>query len=108
MRTVPDREACWSELGVRHRSSNRSNAGRTWSSSPSPKAVMPHLARASMKQHLAVVLLQLLDGTGYTLRRSPQPDGRIARSEEYTSELQSLMRISYAVFCLKKKHTRTP
>src|SRR3546814_2522236 len=32
------------------------------------------------------------------------------RSEEHTSELQSLMRISYAVFCLKKKnkHQRTP
>src|SRR3546814_2624435 len=29
------------------------------------------------------------------------------RSEEHTSELQSLMRISYAVFCLKKKKTRT-
>src|SRR3546814_6556232 len=29
--------------------------------------------------------------------------GRYARSEEHTSELQSLMRISYAVFCLKKK-----
>src|SRR3546814_7966241 len=35
-----------------------------------------------------------------------------ARSEEHTSELQSLMRISYAVFCLKKKkktaHNTTP
>src|SRR3546814_5581719 len=30
----------------------------------------------------------------------------IARSEEHTSELQSLMRISYAVFCLKKKKVR--
>src|SRR3546814_226960 len=30
-----------------------------------------------------------------------------ARSEEHTSELQSLMRISYAVFCLKKKKQRT-
>src|SRR3546814_2435368 len=30
-------------------------------------------------------------------------DEEIARSEEHTSELQSLMRISYAVFCLKKK-----
>src|SRR3546814_5456610 len=29
---------------------------------------------------------------------------RISRSEEHTSELQSLMRISYAVFCLKKKN----
>src|SRR3546814_5268702 len=35
--------------------------------------------------------------------------GQIAveRSEEHTSELQSLMRISYAVFCLKKKKKRT-
>src|SRR3546814_4024499 len=31
----------------------------------------------------------------------------IDRSEEHTSELQSLMRISYAVFCLKKKNTNT-
>src|SRR3546814_8302412 len=30
------------------------------------------------------------------------------RSEEHTSELQSLMRISYAVFCLKKKNKKTP
>src|SRR3546814_10105081 len=30
----------------------------------------------------------------------------LARSEEHTSELQSLMRISYAVFCLKKKKKR--
>src|SRR3546814_10063322 len=29
----------------------------------------------------------------------------VVRSEEHTSELQSLMRISYAVFCLKKKNT---
>src|SRR3546814_7447135 len=29
---------------------------------------------------------------------------RLSRSEEHTSELQSLMRISYAVFCLKKKN----
>src|SRR3546814_4702853 len=30
---------------------------------------------------------------------------QLGRSEEHTSELQSLMRISYAVFCLKKKNT---
>src|SRR3546814_5144537 len=33
--------------------------------------------------------------------------GLIPRSEEHTSELQSLMRISYAVFCLKKKNNHT-
>src|SRR3546814_4015678 len=32
-----------------------------------------------------------------------RPDLVVTRSEEHTSELQSLMRISYAVFCLKKK-----
>src|SRR3546814_2714384 len=32
--------------------------------------------------------------------------GRQPRSEEHTSELQSLMRISYAVFCLKKKNKK--
>src|SRR3546814_9901101 len=40
----------------------------------------------------------------------PRPLGNFshdARSEEHTSELQSLMRISYAVFCLKKKKKNT-
>src|SRR3546814_1837811 len=32
--------------------------------------------------------------------------GTLSRSEEHTSELQSLMRISYAVFCLKKKNNK--
>src|SRR3546814_8066640 len=39
-------------------------------------------------------------------RPLPPQDGR-GRSEEHTSELQSLMRISYAVFCLKKKNKKT-
>src|SRR3546814_20557833 len=41
----------------------------------------------------------LLDGLG----RQHAVARLFARSEEHTSELQSLMRISYAVFCLKKK-----
>src|SRR3546814_10793077 len=42
------------------------------------------------------------------LRLSPAPrHHRGGRSEEHTSELQSLMRISYAVFCLKKKNLST-
>src|SRR3546814_7414203 len=34
------------------------------------------------------------------------PETFVERSEEHTSELQSLMRISYAVFCLKKKNNK--
>src|SRR3546814_1352326 len=45
----------------------------------------------------------------FRLYRRRRPGGAVGRSEEHTSELQSLMRISYAVFCLKKnkqqKHT---
>src|SRR3546814_8326717 len=44
---------------------------------------------------------------GHGLRARPTGNGpQDPRSEEHTSELQSLMRISYAVFCLKKKHTK--
>src|SRR3546814_1483412 len=40
----------------------------------------------------------------YDLSRVDAPENhRLMRSEEHTSELQSLMRLSYAVFCLKKK-----
>src|SRR3546814_5230786 len=42
----------------------------------------------------------LLEGI---VRGGPRAAERSVRSEEHTSELQSLMRISYAVFCLKKK-----
>src|SRR3546814_7577164 len=38
-----------------------------------------------------------------SVRAASARSGLAARSEEHTSELQSLMRISYAVFCLKKK-----
>src|SRR3546814_1805065 len=43
---------------------------------------------------------------GHSVHNLPLMCGR--RSEEHTSELQSLMRISYAVFCLKKKKKQTP
>src|SRR3546814_7322971 len=41
-------------------------------------------------------------------REGPAADDRDGRSEEHTSELQSIMRKSYAVFCLKKKKTHRP
>src|SRR3546814_10630668 len=51
------------------------------------------------------VLLGLIDPVARRADEIPpqMTRGRERRSEEHTSELQSLMRISYAVFCLKKK-----
>src|SRR3546814_2831366 len=48
---------------------------------------------------------QILNGDAGQVHHHPFVVGEI-RSEEHTSELQSLMRISYAVFCLKKKNKR--
>src|SRR3546814_3361348 len=45
------------------------------------------------------------DGAAGDRRRRAPGDAALRRSEEHTSELQSLMRISYAVFCLKKKRS---
>src|SRR3546814_9289353 len=68
------------------------------------------------RQHLNAALPGNLQGTGFEhcISRASVTNGRefgqpkqaicaTHRSEEHTSELQSLMRISYAVFCLKKK-----
>src|SRR3546814_1535473 len=51
--------------------------------------------------------LSLSDAARTPYRRGGPPRRREARSEEHTSELQSLMRISYAVFCLKKKNKQS-
>src|SRR3546814_3071195 len=47
------------------------------------------------------------DNDGFQALDLPLEQVQEARSEEHTSELQSLMRISYAVFCLKKKKNNT-
>src|SRR3546814_4362376 len=48
----------------------------------------------------------ILDVAGFVAGEGPEI-AALGRSEEHTSELQSLMRISYAVFCLKKKNILT-
>src|SRR3546814_7801162 len=55
-------------------------------------------------------MLSLNCGSKLRARRSSgnsHDHSAVTRSEEHTSELQSLMRISYAVFCLKKKNKKT-
>src|SRR3546814_16324362 len=55
-------------------------------------------------QPLANTSVALLDRRGSVMAESAAGAAIGERSEEHTSELQSLMRISYAVFCLKKKN----
>src|SRR3546814_4142031 len=57
---------------------------------------------------MAIAFVALIANTSCLLLISKHREGgahmKASRSEEHTSELQSLMRISYAVFCLKKKN----
>src|SRR3546814_9543827 len=65
---------------------------------------------AATRSPSKVVDLGCGDGRSLDLFRRILPDAEwcgLDRSEEHTSELQSLMRLSYAVFCLKKKKKKT-
>src|SRR3546814_7133715 len=72
-----------------------------------------HPAGADLGEDMAAVDRYLVLGAGHDLEQMVRrvPEDIVAllaqRSEEHTSELQSLMRNSYAVFCLKKKNKET-
>src|SRR3546814_3454257 len=69
---------------------------------PGSRAADDHLRIAALRAHIDVVARQRQrEAFERTLAGIVEEDR--PRSEEHTSELQSLMRISYAVFCLKKK-----
>src|SRR3546814_10858561 len=60
---------------------------------------------AELRKHIDLKELLLFETTLVTHEPPKKFSKAIERSEEHTSELQSLMRNSYAVFCLKKKKT---
>src|SRR3546814_3610176 len=75
--------------------------GKTTTVPPSPSLTVPDLS---------IVVAPGVGEWSISAETITAPDGTaavIVRSEEHTSELQSLMRISYAVFCLKKKQNKT-
>src|SRR3546814_8194516 len=88
-------------------------AGREAAGRPGGEAAGIHPASANAPRNAAIRWLTAptrpsCQSAGRMARADPSPlrgrgYGGLARSEEHTSELQSLMRISYAVFCLKKK-----
>src|SRR3546814_2289475 len=59
--------------------------------------------RPGAGSNIATEMVSRADPDGYTIYMVVVTSAINQRSEEHTSELQSLMRISYAVFCLKKK-----
>src|SRR3546814_5054406 len=89
----------------------RSPAGMSrQNSSASPRSVptgRPH--RSAAHPPLAAYAPRDASQRSALLRAAclPASNSVLVRSEEHTSELQSLMRISYAVFCLKKKNNQS-
>src|SRR3546814_1896067 len=68
----------------------------------------PRLALDRLQHHRRGLLSDRRIDRPEVAERHLREAGHLRRSEEHTSELQSLMRISYAVFCLKKqKHKKT-
>src|SRR3546814_6617313 len=77
-----------------------------------PNALGPVIVAGTIDVAAAIILESTLSFLGLGFPPDTPTWGRLLfdakdylRSEEHTSELQSLMRISYAVFCLKKKKT---
>src|SRR3546814_2874605 len=91
----------YGHLGPSRQAAGKKRMRASWRNSPAHTRVcVEHEAR-----HYAAGRSAAVFATARQIRfRCIQVSrGRRVRSEEHTSELQSLMRISYAVFCLKKK-----
>src|SRR3546814_10461145 len=91
-----------------------SDAGKALTPEESPfvQAAMARVVKQprGQPQDLVGALLLLCSPAGdwITGQALNVDGGFLMRSEEHTSELQSLMRISYAVFCLQQKNTHRP
>src|SRR3546814_6831842 len=93
-------DVCSSDLGVLN-SSTRSSAGQRSVSETDIRVAATAMRLAASTMVSAVPSRR--DRRPVLWRSASSAAALVARSEEHTSELQSLMRISYAVFCLKKK-----
>src|SRR3546814_5667235 len=94
----------------------RFNAGVASADDRHALALVQRAVAVRAIRHAVITVLALARHVDFTPTRTRRQNNRLAfkhaaisqldRSEEHTSELQSLMRISYAVFCLKKKNTK--
>src|SRR3546814_2531285 len=108
------RSTVLSSCDVNEKDGPSTSSGRTDRSifSASPREPKPLRTLRSRRESYDVASLLFLTGrfTGFGRLNQKVHTAKLpsmARSEEHTSELQSLMRISYAVFCLKKKKRQT-
>src|SRR3546814_9529617 len=100
-------DVCSSDLAVRHTLIRASVGARSFTSSAASLPREPRLPARRNRRSWPHLIPTLPDRYPCAQRRKPMVMIRHGRSEEHTSELQSLMRISYAVFCLKKKNKHT-
>src|SRR3546814_7514717 len=111
-------DVCSSDLpsGVRQKLAAEAAPTRATCSRGSIRPGGGRLARARARRRLLRLdagrlaldrlLARLALLAAHRVQQQPRADRAGHRSEEHTSELQSLMRISYAVFCLKKHQTK--
>src|SRR3546814_4439205 len=93
-------DLAFGEFGLKAQEPNRVNAREI---EAARRAITRHMKRAGR------VWIRVFPDVPVTAKPTEvrMGKGKGSRSEEHTSELQSLMRISYAVFCLKKKTEQT-
>src|SRR3546814_3927885 len=99
-------DVCSSDLPLRERADKkrprRSGVSVTRRLAPLRSAAQEPVPKAPRRRLRRRTIAELIVH-GNPSRKGQAPAALSCRSEEHTSELQSLMRISYAVFCLKKK-----
>src|SRR3546814_1747202 len=94
----------WRAHGIDHREKQDGPETRRNRARRAPRPLPPMDARTVARRDHAPIQVRRFR-TGLRLHGERRDEAEGLRSEEHTSELQSLMRISYAVFCLNKKKT---
>src|SRR3546814_7330663 len=98
-------DVCSSDLWMR--TTAASPPGRATVSAMTMWSYCSHTQRLEQRSGLAIRRFRASAAPTDGVKDAASTSGCCGRSEEHTSELQSLMRISYAVFCLKKKNKNT-
>src|SRR3546814_8187230 len=106
---------CQGRFFILKRAGQLSKSGHSLPLQPSqPHRIVPSACCAPVvlcartKWRMTLLFANAKNAFAVALNATVSPQSGALRSEEHTSELQSLMRISYAVFCLKKKTKQVP